>query len=164
MISNEPSSPVCYMAEGDDIYMGYIGRDELLNELNALLEAERAGAKVALASSLISAPPAYTELMLVVRDDEARWCAMLAEQIRKLEATPSRRTGAFREKALAVSEPYDRLALLNRGQAWVIRKLEKLLPRVRDEHLHRALKEMLESHQDNVRKAAGLLDPEHPGH
>ncbi|GLV25905.1 hypothetical protein IZV00_02070 [Sphingobium sp. Cam5-1] len=164
MIPDEPSSPVCYMAEAEDMYMGYIGRDELLDELNALLEAERAGAKVALASSTVLAPRGYIELMLTVRDDEARWCAMLAKQICRLGARPSRKTGAFREKALAISEAYDRLAFLNRGQAWVIRKLEKLLPRVRDGHLHRALKEMLESHKDNVRKAADLLDREHSGH
>lgn len=158
MISDEPSSPVCFISEADDVYMGYAGRDELLKNLNELLEAERAGAKVALASSRIPATPAYSALMLRVRADEARWCAMLAEQIGRLKATPSRKTGAFREKALAIVDPYDRLNFLNRGQAWVVRRLEEMLPRVRDEHLHGALKEMLESHRSNIQKAADLLD------
>ena len=162
MRPDEPSSPVCYMAEADDVYMGYAGRDELVEHLNALLEAERAGAKVALASSRMSATRAYTALMRTVRADEARWCAMLAEQIGRLEAAPSRKTGAFREKALAITDPFDRLAFLNRGQAWVVRKLEEMLPRVRDEQLHRALKEMLESHRSNIQSAADLLDVEHP--
>jgi len=160
MIPDEPSSPVCYMAEADDVYMGYAGRDELVEHLNALLEAERAGAKVALASSRMPATRTYTALMRTVRADEARWCAMLAEQITRLEAAPSRKTGAFREKALAIADPFDRLAFLNRGQAWVVRKLEEMLPRVRDEQLHGALKEMLESHRHNIQSAAVLLNAE----
>ena len=157
---DEPSSPVYYMAEADDVYMGYAGRDELLKSLDELLEAERAGAKVALASSRMPATRAYTALMRTVGADEARWCAMLAEQIGRLEATPSHQTGAFREKALAIADPFDRLAFLNRGQAWVVRKLEEMLPRVRDEQLHGVLKDMLESHRRNIRSAADLLHTE----
>lgn len=100
--------------------------------------------------------------MRTVRIDEAHWCAMLAEQIRRLEATPSRKTGAFREKVLAIADPCNRLAFLNRGQAWVVRKLEEMLPHVRDEQLHPALKEMLESHRSNIQSAADLLDAENP--
>lgn len=148
------------MAEADDVYMGYAGRDELLKSLDELLEAERAGAKVALASSRMPATRAYRTLMRTVRADEARWCAMLTEQIGRLEATPSDKTGAFREKALAIADPFDRLAFLNRGQAWVVRKLEEMLPRVRDEQLHGALKAMLESHRHNIGSAADLLDTE----
>jgi hypothetical protein len=36
-----------------------------------------------------------------------------------------------------------RLAFLNRGQGWVVRKLEALLATVRDETLHAELTEML---------------------
>ena len=85
---------------------------------------------------------------------------MLTEQITRLEAAPSRKTGAFREKALAIADPFDRLAFVNRGQAWVVRKLEEMLPRVRDEQLYGALKEMLESHKHNIQSAAVLLNAE----
>lgn len=47
-MSNEPASPICYASQGDDVYMGYGGRDEIAGALNALLEAERAGARVTL--------------------------------------------------------------------------------------------------------------------
>lgn len=35
-----PSSPVCYAAEADDVYMGYAGRDEILAVLTDLLRRE----------------------------------------------------------------------------------------------------------------------------
>jgi hypothetical protein len=43
----EPSSPVCFASEADDAYMGFADAAELAPELNILLEAERAGARVA---------------------------------------------------------------------------------------------------------------------
>ena len=157
---NEPSSPVCYVAAADDTNMGYAGRDEIVSALNELLEAERAGARVALASGKTSREASYNDLMRAVRADEARWCAMLSGQIKRLGATPSRRTGGFYEKAMAIAAPLDRLAFLNRGQAWVIRNLEALMPRVRDDSLHRALREMLESHRSNIDRAKAVLQAE----
>ena len=41
------SSPPCFLHELDPSYLGYADRDEVLGLLNELLEAERAGAKVA---------------------------------------------------------------------------------------------------------------------
>lgn len=156
-MTNEPSSPVCYAAVADDSYMGYAGRDEIVAALNELLEAERAGARVALASGKSSREASYTDLMRAVHADEARWCAMLSGQIKHLNAAPSRRTGAFHRKAMAIADPVDRLSFLNLGQAWVVRKLEALMPRVRDDRLHRALREMLESHRRNIDCAHNFL-------
>lgn len=155
-MTNEPSSPTCYAADGDDGYMGYADRDEILAALNGLLEAERAGAKVALASSRSDASAAYARLMRSVRADEARWCAMLTRQIRRLGGTPSRKTGAFSNEALAIADPFDRLAFLNRGQYRVVRQLEALTSRVRDVELHEDLRSMLESHRLNIDRADHL--------
>ena len=47
---------------------------------------------------------------------------------------------------MAISDMAERLAFLNRGQAWVVRKLEGLLPKVRDDALHADLDAMLKSH------------------
>ena len=85
-MTNQPSSPPCGAAEADDVYIGYAGRNELLLVLNELLEAERAGAKVALASTKAVADD-YAALMRQVRDDEAHWCEMLDRQIRRLGGT-----------------------------------------------------------------------------
>ena len=41
-MSDDRTSPVCYGAEADDVYMGYAPRDEIVAALNELLEAERA--------------------------------------------------------------------------------------------------------------------------
>ncbi|WP_395336898.1 DUF6306 domain-containing protein [Novosphingobium sp. BL-8H] len=157
-MTTEPSSPVCYGADADDVYMGYAGLDEILTSLGELLEAERAGAKVALASTRLDAAATYLSLMRRVHSDEAKWCAMLSAQIRRLGGVPSRKTGAFREKALAITDPAKRLAFLNRGQGWVVRKLEALLPRIREEGLHRDLREMLDSHRANIAQAEAELD------
>jgi len=156
-MTDEPASPPCYAADADDVYMGYAGRDEILAALTELLEAERAGAKVALASSRSKGPTSYLGLMRQVKADEARWCAMLSAQIERLQAAPSRKTGAFREKALAIIDPFERLAFLNRGQSWVVRKLEALLPRIRDDRLHADLRQMLDSHRVNIAKAESEL-------
>lgn len=157
-MSGEPASPVCYAAEADDAYMGYAPRDEVLAALNELLEAERAGAKVALASARAAAGIPYRDLMRTVRADEARWCAMLSRQVRRLGGAASRRTGGFHAKALAFADPVERLAFLNRGQAWVVRRLEALIPRVRDDALHADLREMLESHRANIARAAAMIE------
>jgi len=52
---------------------------------------------------------------------------------------------------MAIADADERLAFLNRGQAWVVRKLDDLLPRVRDDVLHAALSEMKASHSHNIR-------------
>ncbi|MGC4249943.1 MAG: DUF6306 domain-containing protein [Sphingobium sp.] len=162
-MTREPASPPCYAAGADDAYMGYAGREEIVAALNELLEAERAGARVALEAAKYGPAPVYVDLMRDVRVDEARWCAMLSRHLKRLEVAPSRRTGAFYGKAMAIGEPWERLAFLNRGQAWVVRKLEALTPRVRDEGLHADLKAMLESHRVNIERAGALLDREGGG-
>lgn len=133
------------------------GGEGLLAALNELVEAERAGARVALASMRDVSGEEYAALMRHVRGDEARWCAMLSRQLRRLGARPSRRTGAFYGKAMAIADPWERLAFLNRGQSWVVRRLEALLPQVEDEGLRADLLAMLESHRANIDQAADLL-------
>lgn len=161
MTDNVSSSPVCYSSEADDVYMGFATREEIVTALSELLEAERAGARVALASAKDTSDPRYAELMRSIRADEARWCAMLTHHIRRLGAAAPRNTGAFYGKALAIADPRERLAFLNRGQAWVVRKLEGLTPKIRDETLHADLREMLESHRVNIDRAAAHLEAEH---
>src|SRR3546814_8980732 len=88
--------------------------------------------------------------MTGLRDDEARWCAMLAGQIKRLGGSPSGACGAFYDKVMALDEPVERLALLNRGQGWVVRKLDAMIPRVKDEVLHADLRELADSHVENI--------------
>ena len=156
-MTNEPASPVCYEAGADDAYMGYAPREEILAALNELLEAERAGARVALHSRKDTATPAMLALINAVRVDEARWCAMLKQQILRLNGDPSKTCGAFYGKAMAIEAVMERLTFLNRGQSWVVRKLTAILPRVRDDALHLALRKMLLSHEVNIAQTTALI-------
>ena len=145
----EFASPACLAHEMDDGYMGYATRDELLLALNELLEAERAGARVTLRTTQ-EVSQALKTTMVGLQRDEARWCGVLTKSIQHLQGTPSAKTGGFYEKAMAISDVAERLAFLNRGQGWVVRKLEGLLPRIRGDALHADLAAMLKSHQDNI--------------
>ena len=139
--------------------MGFASRDELLPALNELLEAERAGARVTLRTAA-EAPDDMKALIMTIHRDETRWCGVLTRAIHRLEGAPSAKTGAFYEKAMAVAGIPARLAFLNRGQGWVVRKLETLLPTVRNEALHADLTAMLVSHEQNIGLVAANLAPQ----
>ena len=152
----EVSSPVCSMHEADEAYMGYATKDELTALLNELLEAEHAGARVTLESARPAGSGPIAELMRSIQRDEARWCAMLADHIRVLGEAPTPKIGAFYGKAMAIADLGERLIFLNRGQAWVVRKLREMLPRVRSDRLHADLSEMLRSHEANIALTADV--------
>jgi superfamily I DNA/RNA helicase len=153
----EPSSPACLAHEADDAYMGYASKDEIAAFLNELLEAERAGTGVALKSADAAGGTPFVDLLRDVHRDEARWCAMLLKQLKALGAPASPRIGAFQEKAMAIEGLPERIAFLNRGQGWVVKKLREMLPKVRDDSLHRDLTEMLQSHEVNIARANEAL-------
>jgi hypothetical protein len=123
---------------------------DIIDFLNELLEAERAGARVALESARQAAPGALTDLLQTIRHDEARWCAMLLKQIERLGGTASARMGAFHAKAMEIEDLEARLVFLNRGQGWVVRKLREMLPRIPDDALYVDLAHMLSSHVANI--------------
>lgn len=127
-------------------------RDELLAALNELLEAERAGARVAMETARDMPPCELTTLVQDVHKDEVRWCGMLMRTIQTLEGTPSSVTGAFWGKAMAIPDLDQRLSFLNRGQAWVVRRLEALIPRIQDAQVRTDLGVMLEAHQRNIER------------
>ncbi|MES1972896.1 MAG: DUF6306 domain-containing protein [Pseudomonadota bacterium] len=156
-MNDDPASPVCYAAQGSDAYMGFASRDEIVAALNELLEAERAGARVTL-NSKGGSHPEIAALMTAIHADEARWCAMLSEQVTRLGGTASSICGEFYDKAMAIPDPTERVIFLNRGQAWVVRKLGELLPRIRDDRLHVALSEMRLSHIENIEQAARVAN------
>lgn len=91
-------------------------RDALLAVLDELLEAERAGARVASETAAEIRDPEFHRLVGGIRLDEAHWCSVLVDAIRSLNATPTRKTGAFYEKAMAIDDLAERMAFLNRGQ------------------------------------------------
>lgn len=150
MTTDNPASPPCSASVAPDAYMGYAEVSELVAFLNQMLEAERAGARVAEESVAAARDDAERGKIVQVHRDEGHWCVMLATQIRRLGGTPSQQIGSFHAKAMAIDGVEARLAFLNRGQAWVVRKLDEMLPRVRDAELHDALKAMRAGHVDNL--------------
>lgn len=127
------------------------GRIALLAVLDELLEAERAGARVASETAAeVTGDPELHRLTAHIRQDEAHWCSVLVDAIRSLDAVPTHATGAFYEKAMAIDDLAERMAFLNRGQRWVVRKLQALLPTLAQPDMHHALTQMLVAHEKNI--------------
>jgi hypothetical protein len=82
---------------------------------------------------------------------------MLLASLHRLGASPSTEVGAFHGKAMAIAETDARLAFLNRGQDWVVRRLDALVPRVEDARLRGDLAEMRAAHVENIRLTADFL-------
>jgi hypothetical protein len=130
---------------------------DIIDFLNELLEAERAGARVALESARQAGSGSLADLLQDIRHDEARWCAMLLKQIERLGGKASPRMGDFHARAMEIEDLGARLVFLNRGQGWVVRKLREMLPRVRDDALYVDLSHMLSSHVANITLANSAI-------
>lgn len=154
------SSPPCYAAD----FPGYFGEGEtpldpaVTAGLNALLEAERAGAKVlAILREGLDAGAQARTLLDGLQKDEGANAVVLYKTIRRLGGVASHETGAFVGKTLAVDGFAARLAFLNKGQAWVVRKIEQLLPAIRDAEARDMLQAMHRSHLDNIAACEAFL-------
>ncbi len=145
------ASPPCFMHELDPAYLGFMSASETIALMNALLEGERAGARGVAEIAKQAAGVADRATLRDIAKDEARFCAMLTGHITRLGGTPSVETGAFYEKLIALKTSCARIDLLNRGQAWVVGKLQDALPKIGDSALHRDLTNMLEVHERNIR-------------
>lgn len=156
--TSQSYSPPCYLREVDPAYAGYLTKPEMLELLNELIESERAGARAA-TQCLTEAEDRDTRSALRrIAIDEARFCAMLSRHVREVGGMPSPATGVFYNKLMAIPELPKRLAFLNRGQGWVVRRLRDALPRVRDDRLYEDLKAMLQAHEVNIGRCDRLLD------
>jgi nitronate monooxygenase len=128
--------------------------------LNELLEAERAGARLLSAWMTEAAPGSVLyERLREVQRDEARNCAVLIHHLLDAVALPSGLTGEFYDKGLRVQDWETRLALLNRGQGWVARRIAGALPRLGPSEARDALQEMHDSHLANIARCEALIAP-----
>lgn len=143
----DPHSPL-----ENQLSLDETARAELLAALNELLEAERAGARVAMETGREIHSQELAALVADIHKDEVHWCGMLMRTIKSLGATPSSATGAFHGKAMAIPDVDDRLKFLNRGQAWVVRKLEALIPRLDVPQARADLEAMLQAHRQNIER------------
>jgi len=122
--------------------------------LNSLAEAERAGGRVLHELTEMARSPELRELLKKVGHDEGYYAGELAAHVRRLGGAPSNKTGDFVEKVRAVTDFRGKLELLNRGQRWVIRKIDENLASLSDADLHAFLALMAKGHHVNI----GALD------
>jgi nitronate monooxygenase len=91
-----------------------------------------------------------------VQLDESRNCSVLIHLLLEAGETPSAAVGDFYVRGLALQGWRERLQFLNRGQAWVAKRLAAALPRV-PENARPALQAMLDSHVANIGSCEALL-------
>ena len=103
--------------------------------LNSLAEAERAGGRVLHELTELAHSLELREMLKKVGHDEGYYAGELAAHVRRLSGSPSTKTGDFVEKVRAVGDFRGKLELLNRGQRWVIRKIEESVPTIGDAQL-----------------------------
>src|SRR5579864_1325646 len=103
--------------------------------LNTLGEAERAGGRVLHELIEMAKSPELRELLKKVGHDEGYYAGELAAHVRRLGGAPSNKTGDFVEKVRSVTDFRGKLELLNRGQRWVIRKIDEQLGALSDPEL-----------------------------
>jgi len=94
--------------------------------------------------------------MRAVQLDEARNCAVLLHLLLEAEVTPTPAVGDFYGRGLAIRGWRERLEFLNRGQAWVAKRIAAALPRL-PQAAQKPLHEMLDSHVVNIGICEGLL-------
>lgn len=137
-------------------------RDAIVAELNTLLEAERAGARVG--ASLVSEArsEAFKALSKTIQADEVKWARALYDAVIALGGTPSEAVGDFYGKAMAIDGFEARLAFVNRGQGWVVRRLREVLPGVDEPSLREVLQAMLDAHVVNIEAANAALEAARP--
>ena len=118
--------------------------------LNILGEAERAGGRVLHELTAMAKSPELRELLKKVGHDEGYYAGELSAHVRRLGGAASNKTGDFVEKVRAVEDFRGKLELLNRGQRWVIRKIEENLATLNDPELHAFLDLMAKGHHVNI--------------
>jgi nitronate monooxygenase len=121
-----------------------------IDRLNELLEAERAGVDTLSRLFSEARSPEMQKLFEEVRDDEAWSCAGLVRSIKTMGGTISEKKGDFAEKVMSEPTLTARLRLLNRGQGWVVKRLDGLLGETLPASVGSFLTEMKTRHVGNI--------------
>ncbi len=156
------SSSPCFANEISGSYGGFADYEEIRETLNTLLAAERAGARVCALSMALAPDDVWLEFLRSVHRDEADSCQLILQCMHLLGVEPHDEVGDFEQKCLAIPEFYERMKLLNKGQEWVVKKLEDLLPRLESDSLRRRLTLMRQEHIWNVARLNTQLSTSAP--
>src|SRR4029453_4286485 len=98
-----------------------------IDRLNELLEAERAGVDTLSRLFPEARSPEMQKLFEAVRNDEAWSCAGLVRSVKGMGGSIWEKKGDFADKVMSEPTLTARLRLLNRGQGWVVKRLDGLL-------------------------------------
>lgn len=129
-----------------------------VDRLNEILEAERAGVETLSRLFPEARTPEMRKLFEQVRDDEAWSCAGLARSIKTLGGVMSEKKGDFADKVMAEPTLGARLKFLNRGQMWVVKRLDALLGEPLSAPVSEFLTEMKARHLTNIAACDKLAD------
>lgn len=130
----------------------------VIDRLNELLEAERAGVETLSRLFPEARIPEMQKLFEHVRDDEAWSCAGLVRSITTLGGVPSTVKGDFAEKVMSEPTLVNRLRFLNRGQEWVVKRLGRLLDEALPASVSEFLEEMQRRHIANIAACDRLVE------
>jgi hypothetical protein len=117
---------------------------------NVLAAAERAGGKALTELLDLVESAELRELLRKVAHDEGYWARELAAAVRRSGGIASSAIGDFAGKVRAVPDLAGKLALLNRGQRWVVHQIEEHLPEVSDPAVRGLLAAMSAAHLANI--------------
>ena len=129
----------------------------LVDRMQELLEAERAGVKCLDAMADHATDMGRKELFSLFRNDEGKFCAGLFRLIQARGAVPTKNVGAFADKVLALPTEAEQVALLVKGQAWVVRKIDEIPPAEMGAEEKAFFADMREVHVVNIDKCKKIV-------
>ena len=132
-----------------------------VDRLNELLEAERAGVETLSRLFPEARSLQMQQLFEGVRNDEAWACAGLVRSIKTLGGVTSEKKGDFAEKVMSEPTLAARLRFLNRGQGWVVKRLDALTRETLPELVGEFLEEMKTRHVANIEACERLAESLH---
>lgn len=120
---------------------------DLVEWMQTLMRAERAGARVMLDSLRQSDEPAVLRRLEQLHLGEAESCRRLRVCLERLGALPDRGIGEFHASAMAIEDLELRFDFIARGQRWVARQISQRLPEIKEPWLREELGAVLRLHQ-----------------
>ena len=124
----------------------------LIDRMQELLEAERAGVKCLDVMADHASDMEKKELFSLFRNDEGKFCAGLFRLLQARGAAPTKNVGAFAEKVIALPTETEQVALLIKGQGWVVRKIDEIPPAETSAEEKTFFADMREVHVVNIEK------------
>jgi len=124
----------------------------LIDRMQELLEAERAGVKCLEVMADHASDMEKKELFSLFRNDEGKFCAGLFRWLQARGAVPTKNIGAFADKVIALPTETEQVALLIKGQGWVVRKIDEIPPAEMNAEEKTFFADMKEVHVVNIEK------------